>query len=390
MFLFDPSVQLKLDGIPIRAALEEQVGAALYKRLDRAAKRNTVTTALAGEFLDALSDTDNPVLATLRSACAGDPEAAAVMSAMGPWETFYAGFTDPPGYCRRYRIALERACRQPTEALRRGEFGVAVAQLLDEPLANTLLWREAVEALDGATAIQQLLPLQFAGAMEAELSSLAAFDVQIQQEEGREASLFSVLLPEEGSSLNPAALFFRWVMRGVGAASMSELVDDLQRSGRPIHLVSLKNWHRGARMPSVSWLKLIISLKPELARGYEIGTLYWAAKLLMLLAYYGTLCATRSSSAIHEYPELPEIRTRLRPWPAFPHAYVDFGEWARARYPTWLAYHSARIETSPTYFFPPAGGGGGVRPGRVGALSRPTPDGIPGFMLGLPPGPFPG
>lgn len=348
LFLLDPSVHMKLDGIPLRAGLEEQVGAALFKRLDRAMKQNNVTQALVGDFADALPDDNSPLLATLRSACAGDAEAIGVIDAMGLWEIFYAAFTEPLGYRRRYRIALERACRKPTEALRRGDFGVALAQLQEDPVTGALLWPEAVNALDGTTAIQSLQPLQFAGAMEVELSSLAAFDVQIQKVEGLESSFFAVLLPEEGAALNPAALFFRWVMRGAGVASMGELVDELQRSGRPIHHVSLKNWHRGARMPSVSWLKLIISLKPELARGYEIGTLYWATKLLMLLGYYGTLCATRASSAIQAYPEVPEIRTRLRPWPAFPHGHATFGEWVRARYPTWLAYHRARSETSPT------------------------------------------
>lgn len=348
LFLFDPSVQVKLDGMPMRSLLEEQLGSALHKRMHRAMKKGSATPDLVVAMLDAMRDNGNPMMKTLRAVCDGDEAAAAMVDAVGVWETFYSGFTGPPGYRRLYRIAIERASREPTEALRRGDFDAAVNQLKSEPVTRALLWKQAEDALDGATAIQHLQPLQFAGVLEAELSSLAALDVQLQKREGLASSFFSVLVPEEGVTLNPAALFFRWVMRSAGVASMNELVDELERGGCPIHLVSLKNWHRGARLPSVSWLKLIISLKPELACRDNIGTLYWAAKLLMLLGYYGTLVATRSSSAIQQHPEIQEIRTRLRPWPAFPHGYANFESWLRARYQVWLAYHRARIETSPT------------------------------------------
>jgi hypothetical protein len=279
----------------------------------------------------------------LRAARAGDAEAAAAVEAVGIWESFFAGFEGPLGYHRLYRIAIERASRKSTEALRRGAFDTAVAQLLSDPVTSVLFWKEAVEALDGETAIEHLAPLQFAGAMEVELSCLAALDAQLQVEDGHENSTLSVLLPEEGAALNPAATFFRWVMRGVGTESMGEMEKELQRIGCPIHLVTLKNWNRGSRLPSVTWLKLIAKLKPGLARGDEIWILYWAARMLMLLGYYGTLCATRVSAE-----ERPMIRARQRPWPAFPHGHADFGVWLRARYRTWLAYHRARIKMTPT------------------------------------------
>lgn len=233
LFLFDPSVQTKLDGMPFRSALEEQCGAALYKRMDRALKDQAVTPELIDEFVAALPDNNNPLIAVLRAAHAGDAEAVSAVDAAGVWESFFAGFDGPLGYRRLYRIAVERASREPTEALRRGEFDAAVTQLLADPITGALLWQEAVEALDGATPIERLQPVHFAVAMEVELSCLAALDAQIQMEDGYEKSVVATLLPEEGSLLNPAAAFFRWVVRGVGAASIGELQKELQRLGWP-------------------------------------------------------------------------------------------------------------------------------------------------------------
>lgn len=342
LFLFDPSVLTKLDGMPFRSLLEEKFGAALYKRMDRAMKQHAVTVELVDDLLSEMPDNGNPFVEMMRAAHAGDAEAALAVEVAGVWESFFAGFEGPPGYSGLYRLAIERASRKPMEALRRGNFDAALAQLLSDPVTGVLLWPEAVAALDGDTTIEHLAPLQFAVAIEVELSCLAALDTQHQIEGGLADSALSVLLPEEGSALNPAALFFRWIMRSVGAASMGELEKTLQRIGRSINLVTLKNWNRGAHLPSVQWLKLIVQLKPVLADGDKIWILHWAARVLMLLGYYGTLCTTRVSAE-----QRSVIRARQRPWPAFPHGHAEFDGWLRARYPAWLAYHRARIRTAP-------------------------------------------
>ncbi|WP_186075127.1 hypothetical protein [Burkholderia gladioli] len=341
LFLIDPTVLTKLDGLPFRSILEERLGAALFKRLDRANKEQAGSPQLVDALLNAIPDNGSPFFATLRAAHAGDAEAVAAVEAVGVWESFCAGFEGPLDYRQRYRVAIERACREPTEALRRGELDVAVGRLLAEPVTSPLLWRQAIEALDGKTSIEHLGPFQFAVAMEVELSCLAALDAQRLVDDGNENSTLSMLLPDEGSALNPAATFFRLIMRGVGIASLSEMERELQRIGCPVHLGTLKNWNRGLRLPSASSLKLIAKLKPDLARGDALWMLYWATKVLMLLGYYGTQCAARASAEPR-----PEIRARFRPWPEFPHEHADFGGWCRARYPTWLAYHRARIKTT--------------------------------------------
>jgi hypothetical protein len=343
LFLFDPSVQSKLDGLPFRFALEEQLGAAMFKRMDRAMKSRHVAPEFVDELLAALPENGSPFVAMLRAARAGDAEAEAAVEAFGVWESFYAGFTGPLGYRRLYRMEIERACREPTAALRRGKFDVAVDQLLSNPVTSVLLWREAVDALDGKTAVEHLAPLQFAGALEVELSCLAALDAQLQVVDGHNGSTFAVLVSEEGAAINPAAMFFRWVAQNIRKASLSELDEVLQRLGCGVNLTTLKDWNRGKRLPSVTWLKLIAKERPQLANGDELWILYWAAKTLMMLGYYGTLCANRVAAETR-----PIVRSRQRPWPAFPYGHSEFGDWLRARYPVWLAYHRARIETSPT------------------------------------------
>lgn len=341
LFLLDPSVHMKLHGVTMRSALEELWGEALFKRFDRAVKVDAVSPALLEVLLNELPEKVHPVLETLRAACSGDAEAMAKANAAGPWETFSSGIGERNGYCLRYRVALERACYPSLVALRAGQFGEAVSHLQAESLTKALLWPDACAALDGATATQHLGTLQFAVCMEVELSCLAAVDAS-QPADHDDTANVTVLLADLGVPLNPAALFFRWIMRMVGAVSLGELERKLEEVGRPIHRTTLKNWHRGAQVPSETWLKLIVTLCPQLARQERIWRLLAATRTLMLLGHFSAVCV-RVASAAHEHTA---ARAHSRPWPSFPHGYADFGAWARCRYPVWLAYHRTRFAAS--------------------------------------------
>ena len=75
--------------------LEEGFGSALHKRVHRAMKKGSATPDLVFAMLEATRDNRSPLMETLRAACDGDEAAAALMDAVGAWETFYSGFTGP-------------------------------------------------------------------------------------------------------------------------------------------------------------------------------------------------------------------------------------------------------------------------------------------------------
>lgn len=343
LFLFDPSVLLKLSGHPVQAIFKEEFGEALAKRMERASRENMCSPELLNAFLDALPAGAPEFVAQLRRAAAGDATAVAAVEERGPWGSFYASITEPLTYSSAYRLAVERASRLAEAAFRRSDYD-ACAQLLDEEaLLKPLLCADVMLALKQVKGVGDVVAFQFAVAMEVELSCLAALDVSLCVDRSGEESVFSVLLPDpKRGDQNPPTMFFRWLRQATGLRTLAAIEARLSLAATPIHLVTLKNWSRGRQIPNPVGLRLLMALCPNEADRELAESLYWATKLLNLLGYYSSRLVTATQRQVTEAQATEAPRERL-PWPRFPFGYDTFGDWARGRYPYWLAYHRARL-----------------------------------------------
>lgn len=86
LFLLDPTVHMKLAGYPQRTLLEELLGEALTKRVERAMSNKTANPALLDTLVSTMSK-GNAFIDSIRAAASGDVEAAAAVEAVGVWES---------------------------------------------------------------------------------------------------------------------------------------------------------------------------------------------------------------------------------------------------------------------------------------------------------------
>ncbi len=289
LFLFDPSVILKLSGYPFRSLMAELGGEALYKRYERFIKgAHPASVSMFHDLLDKIPAAASTSLSELKAALEGDVAAQAHVNAMGLWECFFRGAhgSEQPPRHHVHILALERACAPAQRLVLDNKMLEAVEQLSTDPLMSRFLWPEASAIFRRARDTAGLVLLQASLAIELHLSCIAAWDVELCTKRSTGDSFICDVLPgADLSGRNPTALLFRWLMREAGCKSITALHAHPKANGLSLDMVTLKRWSSGSHHPSVTWLRLLVGALFDDADYLPAWARYWGAKHLNMLGF---------------------------------------------------------------------------------------------------------
>lgn len=343
LFLFDPSVDMKLQGHPMRKIFTEMGKESLFKRVEKAQPEESLSNKvllndLIGSFFDA------PFVSLFEEARDGNEQASAKINAMGPWETFLNGrhgatFENLPAQSR-FILEIERACKEPFLLIQANRYSEATELLETHPVMQLFLWPQALTILSSAKSKDKLPPLQVAVALEIRLSLIALVDATVTDSITSEAySNFSCLVPSCEQQRNPTSLFFYWLKKEVGASKIEEIADDRKDRNLEIDITTLKRWSSGSHHPSQNWLSTIAQEVFGDAQYEPLWNMYWASIYLNFLGYMAQTCRGKAVRLIGT-----PMENNLMPWPNLPFGHDSIESWFESRYPIWIEYHRNRAE----------------------------------------------
>lgn len=339
LFLFDPTVEMKLAGTPLRSLYVEMGKESLYKSLERSAKLKTPWSARLSDELSKLlpPSIQDDMLAML----GGDEAVAQHRGIKGLWSLYFyaheSSRTQPLHAHEQLTIDIERACFDAAGLCNEECFADAARVLADDPLMRNFLWPTALEAIAAATSFQHLLPARASVALEVRLSILACWDVQLQTEGGEAGkSNFAFLLPSpHRSGKNSVSLLFRWLLKKAGASTIRALSEDARLVSSRIDSGTLGAWSRGTNLPKWPYLKGMSDALFGADEAGETQRMYWAATYVNFIGYYAEFL----SEAAKKIARTPEADS-LQPWPTFPFGHSSIESWFHNRYQYWLEFHS--------------------------------------------------
>jgi hypothetical protein len=343
LFLFDPTVEMKLGGNPLRALYVEMEKESLYKCLERSARLNIPwSERLANELIELLPLS---IQDDIRAMLGGDDSVVQRMGIVGLW-TFYfyaleASRTKPLHAHEQLTIDIERACVEATLLCNQGHFADAAMHLSGDPLMRNFLWPAALEAIAAAPDFQGLIAARVAVALEARLSILACWDVQLQVAAGEvEKSNFAFLLPSpHPRGKNSVSLLFQWLLEKAGVSTVRALSEDVRLVSSSIDLGTLGAWSRGTNLPKWSYLKPMSEALFGADETDEMQRMYWAATYFNFIGYYAEVLAERAKKLSGT-----SAAAALAPWPAMPFGHCSLESWFHSRYRYWLEFHCHKCE----------------------------------------------
>jgi hypothetical protein len=338
LFLFDPIVEMKLGGNPLRSLYVEMDKESLYKRLERSAKLDIPWSArLSNDVIELMP----PLMQEdMRAMLAGDESVAKRAGIVGHW-TFYfyaiGFFREKPLHSHeQWTIDIERACVEAATLCNQGDFSAAARLLAADPLMGHFLWPAALEVIEKSRSFQGLLPVRAAVALEARLSIMACWDVQLQVAAGDvETSNFALILPSLNSNgKNSVGLFFGWLLEKAGVSTVRALSEDERLARSRVDVATLGAWSRGTNMPKWPYLKAISVALFGVDETEETQRMYWAATYFNFVGYYADLLSQRARKA-----QGTPAEAALAPWPAMPFGHGSIESWFSSRYQYWLKLH---------------------------------------------------
>lgn len=339
LFLFDPTVELKLGGHPLRSLYVEMEKESLYKSLERSAKlRIPWSQRLSNDVIALLPPA---IQDDMRAMLVGDESVAQRRGVVGLWSLYFymleSSRTRPLHAHEQLTIDIERACVDAAALCDQGCFAEASRLLAADPLMRNFLWPAALEAIAEAANFQGLLPARASVALEARLSIIACWDVQLQIAAGEvEKSNFAFLLPSlHQRGKNPVSLFFRWLLERAGVSTIRALSEDVRLASSRIDVGTLGAWSRGTNLPKWPYLKAISDALFGEHEADETQRMFWAATYFNFIGYFAALLSERAKNVAGT-----SASTALAPWPAMPFDHSSIESWLTARYQYWLAFHS--------------------------------------------------
>ena len=343
LFLFDPLVEMKLGGNPLRALYVEMDKESLYKRLERSAKLDIPwSERLSNDVIELLPPL---IQADMRAMLAGDESVAQQEGIVGHW-TFYfyaiRSLREKPLHSHeQWTIDIERACVDAATLCNLSLFAEAAQRLATDPLMRHFLWPAALEAIEKSPNFQGLLPVRASVALEARLSIMACWDVQLQVADGNvETSNFAFLLPSPDSKeRNSIGLFFRWLLKKAGVSTIKALSEDVRLASLCVDIGTLGAWSRGTNLPKWSYLNAVSVALFGVDETEETQRMYWAANYFNFVGYHAELLSEVAGKA-----ESTPAAVALAPWPAFPFGHYSIESWFTGRYQYWLEFHRRSFE----------------------------------------------
>jgi hypothetical protein len=184
-----------------------------------------------------------------------------------------------------------------------------------------------------------LIAVRAAVALEARLSIMACWDVQLQVASGeRNKSNFSFLLPAPlGVGRNPVGLLFQWLLDKSGTSSIRALSEDKRLNDSTIDFGTLGAWSRGTNLPKWSYLKKMSDALFGAEETDETQRMYWAAIYFNFIGYYAEFLAERARRL-----EGTSAAGVLAPWPIMPFDHCSIESWFCNRYQYWIDFHQGR------------------------------------------------
>jgi hypothetical protein len=344
LFLFDPTVEMKLGGTPLRALYSEMNKESLYKCLERSKKLNLPwTDRLTNELVELLPES---IQDEIRAGLRGDESVLHRENIVGLWG-FYFYMLDklrerPRHPHEQLIIDIERACVGAATLCNEGRFNEASALLKTDPVMRNFLWPAALEAIANATNFRGLIAVRASVALEVRVSIMACWDVQLQVADNEpEKSNFAFLLPStQLRGKNSVSLFFQWLLEKSGASTVRALSEDARLVSSSIDPGTLGAWSRGRNLPKWSYLK---SLSDSLVGADEVDEtqrMYWATTYFNFIGYYAEYLSALAMKATGT-----SAAALLAPWPAMPFGYDSIESWLQNRYQFWLEFHRLHAPT---------------------------------------------
>lgn len=338
LFLFDPTVEMKLGGNPLSKLFAEMDKESLYKRLKRSEKLNIPwSQRLSNDVIEVLPPR---IQDEMRAMLGGDESVAQRAGIVGLW-TFYfyasEAFREKPLHSHeQLTMDIERACVDAAKLCAQGLFADAARQLAADPLMRHFLWPAALEAIEASPNFQGLLPVRASVALEARLSIMACWDVQLQVAAGNvNTSNFAFLLPSLNlKEKNPIGLFFRWLLEKAGVSTIKALSEDVRLASLCVDIGTLGAWSRGTNLPKWSYLNAISAALFGVDETEETQRMYWAATYFNFVGYHAEFLSEVARKA-----ESTPAALALAPWPAFPLGHHSIESWFSSRYQYWLEFH---------------------------------------------------
>lgn len=338
LFLFDPTVEMKLGGNPLRALYVEMERESLYKCLERSAGLNIPwSERLVDELIELLPLS---IQDDMRAMLGGDDSVAKRMGVVGLWSFYFYALetsrTHPLHAHEQLTIDIERACVEPASFCNQGHFAEAAIHLSDDPLMRNFLWPAALEAIAAASNFQGLIAVRASVTLEVRLSIMACWDVQLQVAAGEvEKSNFAFLLPSSHPrGKNSVSLLFQWLLEKAGVSTVRALAEDVRLVSLSIDLGTLGAWSCGTNLPKWSYLKSMSEVLFGADETNETQRMYWAATYFNFIGYYAELLAERAKKLAGT-----SMANALAPWPLMPFGHCSIESWFHSRYSYWLEFH---------------------------------------------------
>lgn len=344
LFLFDPDVAMRIQGLSVRTTFIEMGQESLYKSLVRASRLGRATQALKNR------------LVTLFPGATGKAWAAAFddlgsitnsFAQMGAWEAHLLGAmcdengtktSWPPS--AQFLCDVERAGRQATLLFDEAKFQSAAEYIASHPLLQHFMSPEVLHGLAQPLQPNDRLTLRIVVAMEIWLSVLALWNTEARLGNIDENSSYvlPLLTQDDEPAKNSVARLFDWLLRASKVESPAALLRDPRLKKFSIEPGTLGAWSRGTNFPSKSYGTAIAKALLSDADQATFKIFTAAARELNFLGHVGQHINELVSSV-----EGAKAEQAKQFGLGLPFGHLTIEEWMRSRYPVWLQYHRANL-----------------------------------------------
>lgn len=350
LFLWDPIIELELNGLSLSDAIGEGNPAMLSLFRDVGRKRQISVDRVTAILPSALDGMPPHFAAEFRNALNSED---CNVSGLGKWSAFiYAQSTKgnddwPPKLSPlgQHFIEIEQALREPTMAWHQGDMAHCVDLLEASPVLASYLWPEVIARLRNATTDAEVNAARCMVMLELYLSCLACWDALLQANGYAEESVFEIVFPDFSAERlrRPNTLFFAWLAHYSGAnATLATKIHQINKLARDTAIDStrrqLRRWRNGSGFPSDAALDALYrNLYGDKARDRDNPRHKdWALSWSMVTA------TRRISFLLPILIPLSKYRE-----PTFPFGHHTVQEWRKNRYLHWYRFWLPLLQRRP-------------------------------------------
>ena len=344
LFLFDPDVAMRIQGLSVRSIFIEIGQESLYKSLERASRVGRATQTLKNRLITLFPGATGKALAAALDA---SDSATSSFAQMGAWEAHLLGAmcnengtktSWPPS--AQFLCDIERAGRQAEILFDKGQFQAAAEYVANHPLLHRFMSPEVLHGLAQPLHPNDQLTLRIIVAMEIWLSLLALWDTEARLDniDKKPSYVLQILTQDDEPGKNSVARLFDWLLKASGVESPAALIKDPRLKSFSIQIGTLGAWSRGTNFPSTSYGTAIAKALLSKADEAIFKVLTAAARQLNFLGHVGQHIDELVSSL-----EGAKAEQAKQVGLGLPFGYDTIEAWVRCRYPIWLQFHRVNL-----------------------------------------------